>query len=307
MIKNYTDVKTWNVEDIINSLEENPPKKERVIVPKFQRTLVWKDQQRKLLIDSIKSGMPIGAILLYKVGDNNGITEYQLIDGLQRITTLKKYFEKPTNFYDENNLHDDFINSIKKFFEEIEIDLTEEELKKYLVDWVRSINGFEESDGFSSSKLARFLDQEIKEKFGKELTKEERDRLEDAVMPYLQDIKKESDISKFEIPIIIYTGEKSTLPTIFERINSKGTQLNKYQIFAATWSAYRPIGIENRTIIDKIKGKYDTLIEEGLEVENYDPSNFYTSQFTYFEYLFGLGKLLSENYPPLIQIIDLRA
>ena len=107
MIKNYTDVKTWSIEDIVQSLGENPPKKERIVIPKFQRTLVWKDKQRKLLIDSIRKGMPIGAILLYKIGDNNGITEYQLIDGLQRVTTLKKYYEKPTSFYDEENLNEE--------------------------------------------------------------------------------------------------------------------------------------------------------------------------------------------------------
>ena len=301
MIENYTDVKPWSIEDIINSLKDNPPKKERVIIPKFQRTLVWKEKQRKLLINSIKNGMPIGALLLYKVGDNNGITEYQLIDGLQRVTTLKRYYDKPTDFYEEENLHNDFIDAVKQFFINIEIELPEEDLKKYLVEWIKSINGFEESQGFSSSKLARFLDKKIKEKYNEELTKNERDKLEDLVMFYLQSIKKESDISNFKVPIIIYTGEQSNLPTIFERINSKGTQLNKYQIFAATWSTYKAIEIENTKIIDKIKAKYEALIDEGLEIENYDPFNFYTSKFTYFEYLFGLGKLLAEEYPLLFK------
>ena len=300
-MENFTDVKIWSVEDIINSLKDNPSKKEKITIPKFQRTLVWKEKQRKLLINSIKNGMPIGAILLYKVGDNKGITEYQLIDGLQRVTTLKEYSEKPTDFYDENNLHDDFIEVIRSFFIDKGIKLTGEEFKKYLVYWIRSINGFEESNGFSSSKLARFLDKKVKEKLGIELSKDERDSLEDEIMPYLRVIKNESDISTFEIPVIIYTGEKSNLPTIFERINSKGTQLSKYQIFAATWSAYKPIKIKNEKIIGKIKAKYEALIDEGLEVENYDPSNFYVSKFTYFEYLFGLGKLLSEEYPLLFK------
>lgn len=301
MIKNYTDVKPRSVEDIISSLGENPPKKEHVTIPKFQRTLVWSKYQRKLLVDSIKNGMPIGALLLYKTGDRNGVTEYQLIDGLQRVTTLKKYYDKPTDFYDEDNLHEDFVEAIKKFFNDIDIEITNDNLKKPLIEWIRSINGFEESDGFSSFELASFLDEKIHNEFSKEMSKEEIRKLVNLIKPHLQKIKKESDISDFKIPVIIYTGKQSDLPTIFQRINSKGTQLNKYQIFAAIWSTYKPIGITNRKIIDKIKSKYEALIEEGLEVENYDPSTFYTSKFTYFEYLFGLGKLLSEEYSLLFK------
>ncbi len=301
MIENYTDVKPWSVEDIVNALGEEPPKREKIIIPKFQRTVVWSDKQRKLLIDSIKNGMPIGALLLYKIGDNNGITEYQLIDGLQRVTTLKKYYDKPTDFYDKENIEESLINDIVRFFSKLNIEISGDELKKYIVEWIKSINGFEESKGFSSFNLATFIDLKIKETQGKELSKPEVQEFVSLLTAYIQNIKEESDISDFEIPIIIYTGDKSNLPTIFERINSKGTQLNKYQIFAATWSTYEPIEIRNREIIDKIKAKYEALIEEGLDVENYDPDTFYVSKFTYFEYLFGFGKLLTEKYPLLFK------
>lgn len=60
-------------------------------------------------------------------------------------------------------------------------------------------------------------------------------------------------------------------------MNSKGTQLSKYQIFAATWSTYPAIEIDNRKIIDQFKGKYEALVDEGLEVDNFDPSNLSTA------------------------------
>jgi len=301
VIKNFTDVKAWSVEDIVNSLSENPPKKERIVIPKFQRTIVWKEKQRKLLIDSIKKGMPIGAILLYKVGEKEGITEYQLIDGLQRVTTLKSYYEKPTSFYDEDNLDDTFIESVRNFLRRIELSINSEKIRKYIVEWIRSIRGFEESHNFSSFDLANFLDEKIKETFSIEIEKKEFGKLVNLLKPHLQKIKEESDISDFKVPVIIYTGDKSELPIIFQRINSKGTQLNKYQIFAATWSTYSPIEIRNVRIVEKIKAKYEALIEDGLEVENFDPTTFYTSKFTYFEYLFGLGKLLVDKYPLLFK------
>jgi len=271
------------------------------VIPKFQRTLVWKDKQRKLLIDSIRKGMPIGAILLYKIGDNNGITEYQLIDGLQRVTTLKKYYEKPTSFYDEENLNEEFVKDVTKFIKNIVSQIDEEEIKKIIIEWIQSIKGFEEHQGFSSFSLANFIDNKINELYNIEIGKKEISNLTNLLIPYLQMIKEDSDISDFKVPVIIYTGEQSELPIIFERINSKGTQLNKYQIFAATWSTYPSIKIDNTQIIEKIKAKYEALIEEGLEVENYDPTTFNTSKFTYFEYLFGLGKLLLDKYPLLFK------
>ncbi len=104
-------------------------------------------------------------------------------------------------------------------------------------------------------------------------------------------------LNQFKIPILIYNGEQSNLPLIFERLNSKGTQLSKYQIYAATWVTYNFFQISNREIIDGIKNKYDLLLEEGYEVEEYDPSpKFYTSEFSTFEYLFGFGKFLCSKF-----------
>ncbi|MFR9295752.1 MAG: hypothetical protein ACLVLR_12845, partial [Turicibacter sanguinis] len=52
-------------------------------------------------------------------------------------------------------------------------------------------------------------------------------------------------------------------------------------------------------IINKIKEKYDSFINEGLEVDNYEVSTFNTSKFNYFEYFFGFGKLLTDEFPEL--------
>ncbi|QYS89217.1 hypothetical protein JJC05_02025 [Flavobacterium davisii] len=135
------------------------------------------------------------------------------------------------------------------------------------------------------------------------LKKNELNSLFNLFVPVLEEIKNEADISKFNIPILVYTGDQNNLPTIFERLNSKGTQLSKYQIYAATWSSYSTISILNREITENIKKKYDRLLEEGYEVENYDgsPRSFYSSQFSYFEYLFGLGKHLCQKYEYLFK------
>jgi len=291
MIKNHTKTDNWNVVDLVNAITDNS-NKNKILIPKFQRTLVWNSKQKKEFIDSIKNGYPVGALLLYKTKSENDITYYTLIDGLQRSTTLKQYSEAPTNelFFDDSNIDNGIIDSAKKI---IGSTTTSEDISQNLVKWITSLKGFEESKGFSSFELSNYLNDQLilkKDLEGiKNLTKE--------LVPFLEKIKEDSNISTFNIPVLIYNGPEENLPKIFERLNSRGTQLSKYQIYAAAWQSYPLFKISNTDVIDRIKKKYELLIEEGFEVENYDGSKkFYTTDFSYFEYLFGLGKLLTEKY-----------
>lgn len=293
-----TKVETWKISDLISSMGENPIDKNKVTVPKYQRTLVWSQEQKQMLIDSIKDGLPFGAILLYKKGAvDGGFTEYQLIDGLQRSTTIKQYQENPTQFFSKENLSDTKVQNLKDFLIKKVKGLPEQfNLLDEIVEWVKTLNGFEETDKFSSSELAQFIDKRT----GDSLSKSEFNELTKLLVSLISDIKNDSNISEAEIPVLVYSGPIENLPKIFERLNSKGTQLTKYQVFAATWSQYDSFSIENTHIIEHIKKKYDALISEGLVIDNYDEDSFFTSEFNYFELLFGLGKLLSGEFPSLL-------
>ena len=65
----------------------------KLIIPDFQRNFVWKKSKKEQLLSSLFRGFPIGAITLYK--DKNG---YYIIDGLQRINTLKQYLSCEAGF-----------------------------------------------------------------------------------------------------------------------------------------------------------------------------------------------------------------
>ncbi|NQY53491.1 MAG: DUF262 domain-containing protein, partial [Campylobacteraceae bacterium] len=294
MAVNHTDTENWTIEDIIGALSDIPTKKKKIVIPKFQRTLVWNKKQQKTFIDSIKNGFPVGAVLLYKSShDNNDNTIYNLIDGLQRSTALNQYIKSPTQFFDEANLPVELIHKIYTELVTIDNEVTKEMLSEEIVKWIVSLIGFDESKGFSSFDLCSHID----ELFNLDLDKSKTQILIKLFIPFLKNIKDESNINQFKIPILIYTGDQSNLPLIFERLNSKGTQLSKYQIYAATWITYNNFTISNRLIIDGIKSKYDLLLEEGYEVENYESSpKFYTTQFTTFEYLFGFGKYLCNKF-----------
>lgn len=294
MAINHTDTVDWTIRDLIVALGENPTKKDKITIPKFQRTLVWKKHQQKAFIDSIKKGFPVGAILLYKSStDSKGNTIYNLIDGLQRSTALNQYIKRPTQFFDETNLQDSAIDSIEELVLDTNNQIDRDDLLKEIVKWIINLTGFEESDGFSSFKLSQYLNKTLL----LNLDINEVEKLTDKFVPILKEIKKDSNIDQFKIPILIYTGDQSNLPIIFERLNSKGTQLSKYQIYAATWTPYPNFKIDNRKIVEAIKSKYDLLLEEGYEVENYESSpKFYTTDFTTFEYLFGFGKYLCDRF-----------
>lgn len=291
---NFTDSDTWTVEDLMDSLQQKPIRKDKVVIPQYQRKLVWAIKQKKEFIDSIKRGFPFGALLLFKNGSEGNITKYALVDGLQRTTTIKDYVENPTKFIEKEDIDDSVISKIVRILG-LEYE-DQDKIKNILVTWLKDLRGFKESDGYSSFKMATLILQSLELKD----TMRYLNEINDTLVPLKEKIEKEADILRAQIPVIIYSGDENNLPIIFERINSKGTKLSKYEIFAATWFN-ETLKISNTEIIDYIKDKYDALIDEGLEVNNYDPtqSNFYQTDFTVFEFMFGLGKYIAKKYPYL--------
>jgi Protein of unknown function DUF262 len=81
-------------------------------IPRFQRPFVWKDEQRLLLLDSIKRGLPIGSILVWETSEHileehKRLGPFRLprasaadvrsyvVDGHQRLVTLYSGLVRP--------------------------------------------------------------------------------------------------------------------------------------------------------------------------------------------------------------------
>lgn len=289
-----TKVVTWTTQELVNAILHNS-NINRIIIPKFQRNLVWSPKQKKSFIDSIKKGFPIGVFLLSNVGSEGKITKFSLIDGLQRATTLKEYIEAPTSelFFDYTNIDSELL---EETISSINIEgLEVETLSTTIAKWVTSLKGFDDNEHFFSAyDLARY----IKINLNLKIDEDEFDDFVNKLRYVVRNVKRDADISSCEIPLLIYNGPEEHLPDIFERLNSKGTQLSKYQIYAAAWND-KTFKISNEKIVEKIKAKYESLVDDGYEVDNYDPENFCDSEFSCFEYIFGFGKLLSEKHPLL--------
>ena len=296
-MNNYCTFEAWNIEDLVDSYNNTcPKKKKKLVIYKRQRNIVWKEEQKKELIQSIKEGYPVGALLLYKSKEKSdtGITEYLLVDGLQRSSTILEYYKTPTKYVEKSFFENN--NNFQLLYEKIitKKKINREEIINILCNYIKERDGFEEKNGFSSSKVAKFLLKECSiEDF------KFRDDIEEILIPIMEDVKESSNIANTQIPVIIYNGDINNLPEIFHNINKQGTQLSKYEVYSAVWSKEEfLINIKNREIIDFIIKRYEEIQDKGFEIQDFDEENIdkYNQKYSVFEYIFGLSKLIKEKY-----------
>ena len=311
------DIEKWTVKELIDATSASPRFGKKVTIPEFQRSAVWPDKDRDALIVSIKNGYPFGSLLMYKENDETGeMKYYKLIDGLQRTHALKRYTAKRNlNIgFNDNRLNDKFIDFVAQ-----ELDRSSKQdkgkirkrIRVVIVLWLRSIRGFTLTDGLQAAELIKTLvgkilklepdTSEFHTEFGRlNINKTFLIKLE----KFLESVRKEYDISEVKIPVIIYTGASTELPTIFTRLNKQGKELGPYEILAAQWLDYRQ-PIKNEEIIDAIWKKYEILEKAGfsLDVSEQAPDeeSRREREYTLFEYLFGLGQYLSKEFPLLFK------
>lgn len=289
------------IQDLINEIRTKV-----ISIPSFQRGVVWKKDAQDKLIDSIKKGYPYGSILIHR--DEN---KKQLIDGLQRSVTLYSYLDNPANYFNETDILDSEIDKIYELAR-LPKDRDKSELmlkmKNIIIRWIKSncktiedINNIQYIDIIS----------EITKEFP---TIENSDDLRNIISGIIQRFKnKTNQLADKKVPVIYYDGDSALLPEVFERINSQGTNLSKYQIFAATWNKKKfKLTSGNLTEIVKIvSDRYnklgnDTNNKKIIEVDDFNYNNFIEkSEVNTFELAYGFGKLISKEYPNLFKETDL--
>ncbi len=104
----YRDLTSDPIRDLMDldrgdTMEQNYKMKEyayhqlkgRVTLPKFQRSLVWNKERQEKFIRTALAGDPFGVLLIYLDPKTH---EQQVIDGLQRFTTLQRFEKSPFEF-----------------------------------------------------------------------------------------------------------------------------------------------------------------------------------------------------------------
>jgi uncharacterized protein with ParB-like and HNH nuclease domain len=78
-----TDAYQMSVGEIVNMYKDH----EFVIDPDFQRLFRWEIGHKSKLIESLLLGIPLPSIFVFETEDS----KWELIDGLQRISTLLEF------------------------------------------------------------------------------------------------------------------------------------------------------------------------------------------------------------------------
>ncbi len=284
----------WKMEEFsATAIEENISNR-TFVVPRYQRGVVWKDQQRADLVDTIKKGLPFGTLLLYK--DNNGT--YQIIDGLQRSNAIIEFVKNPTQFFEEEDMD---ISAIRKIVSianmQGNLHAQESMIKDLMIGWVKNEHRtLVEVESMQFPKFGKIVADHFPVCKGMEF---DIGDLIEPMMKNYQEICK--TISNTKIPAIVLMGEADLLPVLFERINSKGTQLSKYQIYAATWSGKKyKLNDEFTDLVKANRDRYDQMLDGNGTIDDYDSASFINDrELDAFEIAFGLGKYLSNTWPHL--------
>jgi hypothetical protein len=265
-------------------------------IPVFQRGIVWNNDQKKKLIESIKLGYPVGSLMAYETYEENKPV-WSLIDGLQRTSTIIEYLDKPFTIADPSLFYSiENLTHISQILYPENPGSHVSELTQVLNDWLKMMETNDQSSGFHAGKLQQYLVEKLFNNvhFAPEKSSKLINYLSEEFFEHInREIRKIEDAT---LPFIIYKGPEDQVPEIFERINTEGLKLSKYETFAATWT-FRRVEIANEDVVSRIRRKYEELESKGYVISGLSGESENLSDFNLFEYLFGLGKVLTEKHP----------
>ena len=261
-------------------------------IPNFQRGLSWKDNKKKMFIKTLLSGEPFGTILIYE--DNE---ETYLIDGLQRITTIRDFYNNKYAYLTEDYIDDanikSIIKNIKKIYKENNI---KNEMLKARLDFAKAknaiLNKIKKSKGdflLTLTEIKKYYKiSDVQEKYFIDINKD--------LKAIINSIEKITNINNLKVYAIVYTGEKNRLPDIFYNLNTGGTAPSKYEVLASTWNniTYK---INDPEIINIVFERYEGLKNSSQLKVTISKKELEKNGITLFEYCYSIGKILfSDKY-----------
>ena len=277
----------WTLQDLSSALQDMHKDNKKIVVPMFQRGKRWKKSQEQKFIDSLIKGYPVGTMLFYETLENNKRT-YILVDGLQRGNSIKKYMTNPTEFFYDDSISDAFCESLCKLLNKDGTD-SYGKIRSILTSFIKQQQTFKNLQYYNVAKT-------LVDDFG--VGYEPIGEIIDIITAFFEERQDLYDkIASTVIPVIVYTGDENNLPEIFDRINSQGTPLDQYEVYAASWPVNQKYKISNAEIIEYVVRKYDTFTEDDFQIHGYSREEMRSKkQVNAFEYLFGLGKYLVNKY-----------
>lgn len=263
------------------TLEQLTMDNSQIKIPQFQRGLVWSKKNQRSFITTMLDGDPFGAILL----SQNEEGYYDLIDGLQRVSTIKRFFKNPKEYLDTDFIDDDLFENIVDVFRKAN-KIPNAGKTQYIDNLKKNILAFynqSESETSMAKNLKKFY--EFADTFSDDIYGE--------VGKIYRSIQNKIKLNSALIPAIIYIGDKSKLPEVFERMNKGAVILSKYEVLASTWYKYE-MPIADAEISKYVKNKYLSLRDQSFMEVNFDIEEL-DNTINVFEYCYALGEILKDK------------
>jgi hypothetical protein len=275
---------------------------DEIVLPRYQRDIVWDEERKQKLIDSIRNGFPIGSLLLaefelIKSGVRHKVLK--VIDGLQRTSTLQDYLNHPERFVRADWVLEDWINQVTAITERTGSPI----LNRDLIGTV--LHQFLLKDKLKRDSLS--LVDEFSRGFGQsvDLYTREIDRIQDSVATLIESINLSLDISLVEIPFIKFVGSLESQAEAFVRLNTYSIALDKYEVAAGNWSV--ACDLKNPDVQPLVKEYWSDRLERvGLEIEGIQEDGT-PDQYLLYDVLIGVGLALRKKFPLLIEDNDVIA
>ena len=273
--------------DIKQFSSEELNKNGKIIIPTYQRGLVWTIKKRKEFIDTIFKGNPFGVVLLYEKGD-----KYEVIDGLQRLATMKAYMDNPLEFIfvTDNIPGEEQLGLIVKK----KLKANNKALKdKDILSGIKNIK--KKTIAFMKEKKCKPIETDVWKHISTELGYDLNDF--ESISNFTMFYHSFLEVLKFPtilIPAIVYTGPYEELPDVFQRLNTGSVKLTKYEIYASIWKEIL-IKIEDENINDKVLEKYTKLQEQSSFVVNVSENDIKNNGITFFEYCYAVSEILNDS------------
>lgn len=259
---------------------------ERISLPPFQRKFVWTQNKKNEFVETLHTGLPFGAILVYPTSETTG-SPLLILDGQQRLSTIQEYKNNPMKFWKPNNLekYEQARDTLNSFINE------DQQLTDKSFDELLSLDPYDQANKLTAiGKMDHFGDA-----LG--LIKALRKEIENYV-----------DLESLKIPAIKFLGSKNLIAQVFANLNRGGVPLTKYEIFGAVWANTQiqllPAGQSKLQdeVLENVKRYYVEMSNSvEFEVEGFSEDELTLKRcITLSELAIAIGKLVRDNLTALI-------
>jgi|GEM_PF-7134862 len=289
MAKSKTTPEHWSLRRLALSLEGTDD--EIVLeVPSFQRQFVWSEPKQAELINSIRAGFPIGAIIICDSGETNqhGKQIYLLVDGLQRSLTIKALADSP--FLDAKGQGDLIIagEEYEALALKLGVGQRGASLQAAIAAYLKDVKK-PEGVNWQPEKLLERCETDL----AMSIPPSQRAEIRDATHLLMEKLRDDArQLLDTNIAVLRTEVPVENINEVFRRINDSGVALTKYQIWAASW-LYNDVETNDTAIIKEIaekqRARADDLKRYRIQLQD-------RHELSLYDYLDGLGRYIADKY-----------